>query len=229
MPERVDPFTLAFEPFVPERFEAMRADLVAAGVDIFDRDAWVLSRPAVELLHELRPDQPLGEGVDELVALAHAAFLFWQQGERVAAVGREALDRLVRTGGAAAGAAAGRGAYYVELAARRVWGSPVEGQPAEPLDGWFALADHGRLDLVAIFGLLPGRPGLTAVHVAGGPPGALARADGSQPFAPVLEGGTAAGLWSVVGAEEILELAWRVHGALGGMAGLATGRQEVRG
>lgn len=227
MTERPDPFTLAFAPFVPERFEAMRAELVADGVDLFDRDAWVLSRPGVELLHELRPDQPLGEGVDELVALSHAAFLFWQQGERVVTVDRETLDLLVREGTVAGRPPSGRGAYYVRLAARRVWGSPVEGQPAEPLDGWFAVADSGRLDLVAVFGLLPGRPGLTAVHVAGGPPASLVRADGSQVFAPVLDGGKAAGLWSVVGAEEVLELGWRVHADVGGTGGSASGRQEM--
>jgi hypothetical protein len=223
------PFELVFAPFVPERFEAMRAELAAAGVEIFDREAWVLSRPGAELLHELRPEQSLGEGVEELVALAHAAFLFWQQGERVVTVSREMLGRLVRDTTSGGGNPPGRGAYYVELAARRIWGTPVEGQPPEPLDGWFAVADKGRLDLVAIFGLLPGRPGLTAVHVAGEPPAALARADGSPVFSPVLDGGAAAGLWSVVGAEEILELGWRVHAAVGGIERLAAGRQEVAG
>ena len=39
----------------------------------------------------------------------------------------------------------------------------------------------------------------------------LARADGSALFAPTLEGGEAAGLASIQGEEELLELAWRVE------------------
>jgi hypothetical protein len=39
--------------------------------------------------------------------------------------------------------------------------------------------------------------------------GDLVRPDGSAPFSPVLPGGGAAGLYSIVGVEELLELAAR--------------------
>lgn len=225
--ERDDPFQLAFGPFVPDRFEAMRQALEQDEVDPFDRDAWTLSRPGVELLHELRPDGGLGEGVEELVALAHAAFLFWQQGERVAVVSRPVLDAVL--GGARAGSdgAGLRSAYYVALAPRRVWGNPVADAPAEPLEGWFAVADDSQLALVAVFGLLTGRPGFTAVQVSGPPPGELRREDTTGPFAPVLEGGASAGLWSVIGGEELCELGWRIHRRVVATGGLRPGRQEV--
>lgn len=227
MAGRADPFQLAFGPFIPEQFEAMRTALLQDGVDLFDRDAWTVSRPGVELLHTLRPDDGLGEGVDELVALAHAAFLFWQQGEPVATVSRPVLDAAVADAHEARLATGPRAAYYVELAPRRVWGTPVPGAPPEPLEGWFALADANRLALVAVFGLLPGRPGFTVAQVDGPPPGVLHRDDGTPPFAPVLEGAATAGLWSVIGGEELLELGWRIHRRLVAAGGLRPGRQEV--
>ncbi|HUG27021.1 MAG TPA: hypothetical protein VMK53_01895 [Gemmatimonadales bacterium] len=227
MGEREDPFQLVFGPFVPDRFEAMRKSLEQDEVDLFDRDAWTLSRPGVELLHDLRPDGGLGEGVEELVALAHAAFLFWQQEERVVVVNRALLDAVITGARADSGGAGPRSAYYVALAPRRVWGTPVAGAPAEPLEGWFTIADESRLTLVAVFGLLAGRPGFTAVQVSGPPPGELRRDDTTVPFAPVLEGGAAAGLWSVIGGEELCELGWRIHRRVIAAGGLRPGRQEV--
>lgn len=225
--ERGDPFHLAFGPFVPDRFEAMRVALEQDEVDPFDRDAWTLSRPGMELLHDLRPDDGLGEGVEELVALAHAAFLFWQHGERVATVSRPALDAVITGTGAGSAGAGPRSAYYVALAPRRVWGTPVPGAPAEPLEGWFAVTEGTRLTLVAVFGLLAGRPGFTVVQVSGPPPGDLRRDDGTAPFAPTLDGGASAGLWSVVGGEELCELGWRIHRRVTTAGGLRPGRQEI--
>jgi hypothetical protein len=211
---RLDPFALAFGPFVPDQFSQMHRDLAEAEVDPRNRDAWALSRAGAELLRELRPDDGLGEGVTELVALAHAGFLYWQQGERVVSLTREALDAIVR--GAPGEPAGGTPppAYYLQLPARRVWGTPVEGQSPEPLDGWFAIADGERLHVVAVFGLLPGRPGFTVAHVDGPAPGALKRADGTALFSSTLDGGAVAGIWSIVGEAELLELAWRAHRAL---------------
>lgn len=227
MNRRPDPFALAFGPFAPDRFEVMRRELAREGVDPFERDAWVLSRPGTELLRELRPEESLGEGVGELVALAHAAFVYWQQGERVVTVGRDALDAMLLEDRPREPGAGGPTAYYVELAPHRVWGTPVAGAPPEPLDGWFAVGQGERLGVVAVFGLFPGRPGFTVAEAAGPPAGPLRRADGSLPFAPVLAGGAPAGLWSVIGAEELLELGWRVHWRVGRAGGPTPGHAEV--
>lgn len=209
-PGRLSPFELALGPFIPERLGEVHRALAAAEVDPFDRDAWALSEAAAELLHDLRPDSGLGEAVGELVALVHAGFLFWQQGQQLRSLSRSALDRLVQQAPAVLPAGPPT-AYYLQLPPRRVWGTPVEGQPPEPLDGWFAQTCGDRLSVVAIFGLLPGRPGFTVAHTDGPVPGPLARQDGTALFAPALEGGAAAGLWSVVGEGEMLELGWRVH------------------
>jgi hypothetical protein len=52
------------------------------------------------------------------------------------------------------------------------------------------------------------------VETQGPRPGPLARADGSALFSSVLAGGAAAGLYSVVGSEELLELGWRTTSAV---------------
>jgi hypothetical protein len=211
---RLDPFGLAFGPFVPDRFAQIHRDLAEAEVDPHNRDAWALSRAGAELLHELRPDDGLGEGVTELVALAHAGFLYWQHGERAVPLTRETLDALVLAAPGEREGGTPPPAYYLQLPARRVWGTPVDGQPPEPLDGWFAIAEGDRLHVVAVFGLLPGRPGFTVAHADGPAPGPLERADGTTLFSSTLDGGAVAGIWSIVGEAELLELGWRAHRAL---------------
>ena len=99
---------------------------------------------------------------------------------------------------------------YVQLPPLRVWAAPVEGGASEPLDGWFAYRSGDDLSVLAIFGLHPGRAGFTAVEVGGPRPAHLERVDGSPLFSGTLPGAERAGLASVVGAEELLELAWRL-------------------
>jgi hypothetical protein len=212
-PVRPHPFELALGPFAPGRLEAIRLALAGSEIDPFDQDAWPLARPVAELLHELRPDDGLGEAVAELVSLVHAGYLYWQHGERTTTLERSDLDRLRALVADAAHGRADRAAYYVQAPARRIWGTPVPDAPPEPLDGWFAVAHGSVLRIVAVFGLLPGRPGFTVAQVQGPPPGPIPRADGSAMFEAVLPGGRAAGLWSLVGQGELLELGWRVHQA----------------
>jgi hypothetical protein len=57
----------------------------------------------------------------------------------------------------------------------------------------------------------PEREGFSAVETAGPRPLRLERADGTPLFSPVLAGGAAAGLYSIVGGEELLELGWRTR------------------
>ncbi len=225
---RRHPFDLAMGPYVPERFEAIRLDLAAAGIDPFDRDAWTLTRPVAELLQELRPDEGLGEAVTELVALVHAGFLYWQQGERSLALSREDLPRLGAARPAPASAPRPITAYYLQAPPHRIWGAAVPEAPPEPLDGWFAATRGDALAMVAVFGLLPGRPGFTVAHVQGPVPGPLVREDGTAIFSATMPGGQEAGLWSVVGQEELLELGWRAHWLVAGKAPSAASEEPAR-
>jgi hypothetical protein len=208
---RPTPFDLVLGPAAAERFPLLRRGIESAGRDPRDRDAFALVREVVEFLQELRPDDGLGAAVDGLLAFVHAAYLFWLDGAETVVVGERRLtDRL-----AEAAASAGRGregrTVYVQLPPLRVWGLPVEAGPPEPLDGWFGSRAGNQVSLLAVFGLHPGREGFTAVPAAGGRPVGLVREDGTPLFSPRLEGGGAAGLFSIAGQEELLELAWRLE------------------
>lgn len=218
MPVRPTPFDLVFAPFAGERFPAIRAALAAAGRHPRDRDAFLLVPEVVMLVREFRPDGGLGEGIDQLAALIHHAYLFWDSGSRVVAIGAEELGRLLADGAepAAGAKAEPSSARYVQVPERRVWARPVEGEPFEPLDGCFLdPAPDGRLRVLAVFGLRPERAGFTVVEAQGARLAGLVRPDGTALFAPVLEGGAQAGLHTLAGTEELLELGWRMRDASG--------------
>lgn len=224
---RPNPFTLVFGQLAAERFPPVRSGLQAPGRDPRDRDSFLLLREVAELMRELRPDEGIGTAMEALVALVHHAYLFWADGQRIRTVsdaelagmleGRPASRYVGRTPAAEPNPPADQPgdspACYVQLPALRVWGTPLANQPVEPLDGWFLSRSKDHLSALAIFGLSPGRAGLTAVEVAGARPGALMRPDGSALFAPTLPGGVQAGLASLSGEAELLELVWRAEAA----------------
>ena len=211
---RPTPFDLVFGPLAAERFPILRDGIAAAGRDPRNRDGFLLVEAVAEFLRELRPDGGLGQSISALVGLVHAAYLYWLDGERNVVVSDQLLDRVLRPpdGAGTMDCTAGP-SRYLQLPPLRVWGVPAEAAPAEPLDGWFALPQDRCLSVLAVFGLHPGRDGLTAVEVAGPRSEFLLREDGTPLFAPTLPGGGAAGLASVIGQEELLELAWRLEGS----------------
>ncbi len=211
---RPTPFALVFGPLAVERFPILRDGLASAGRDPRHRDEFLLVEAVAELLRELRPDEGLGPSISALVGLLHAAYLYWLDGEQHVVVGDHLLDRVLSpTDGVGTVNVTTGPSRYFQLPPLRVWGVPAEAAPAEPLDGWFALPQERSLSVLAVFGLHPGRDGLTAVEVAGPRSEFLLREDGTSLFAPTLPGGGAAGLASVLGQEELLELAWRLEGS----------------
>ncbi len=207
MAARPTPFDLALAGFAEARFPALRAGLAATGADPLDRDAFLMTPEAVQAVRDLRPDDGLGEGIGELAALVHHAFLFWAAGRQVSAPDRATVE--LELDGARDRRAAGA-ARYVQLPPRLMWAEAVPGVPAEPLDGFFVHPVPAGIRALGVFGLHPGRPGFTVAEVEGPRPRELVRPDGTPLFSPVLEGGGPAGLRSLTGAEEFLELAWRL-------------------
>jgi hypothetical protein len=77
--QRPHPFTLVFGEFATEKFLAVRDAL--QGNLAFEH--FLMTPAAVELLHELRPDEGLGDAVDDFTAFVHAAYCYWHDGEQM--------------------------------------------------------------------------------------------------------------------------------------------------
>lgn len=189
-------------------FEAVRDALVKDGVDPFDRDAFLMHRSVVELVHGGRPAGGLGNAIDEFTALIHLTFLFWMDGGHVVELSQNELDAVMGEPSRSDGQAVRR-SVFVGVPRRRIWGSPTDTGP-EPLDGWYAARRDDHLMVAAQFGGRPDRDGASIVAVDGPEPVGLVREDGTALFAPTLPGGARAGLYSLTGMEELLALAWRV-------------------
>lgn len=212
---RPTPFSLVFDNIAPEQFPAIRQQLVARGVDPRDRDAFLMVPEVAALIRMLRPADGVGEGMDQLVAFTHHAWLYWLDEQPLVDLDEAGLEALLAPQQAGAGARPARSAWYVRVPERRVWARVLEDQAHEPLDGCFVHtgpAEHLRV--LGVFGLHPDRGGFSAVETEGPRPGELQRDDRSAPFSTTLPGGAAAGLYSLVGAEELLALGWRSAGVV---------------
>jgi hypothetical protein len=208
---RPTPYDVAFGPPAEARFQRIRRSLEASGRDPHDQDAFVLDREVVAYLRELVPEEGVGEAVGEHLALLHHAYLYWAEGGWLLRPSRGRTARLLAAGssGAGGGSIAPR-AYYVQLPERLLWAELGPGEPHQPLDGLFVRPwPDGGYFVLAVFGVHPDREGFTVVDLDGFREGELVRSDGTALFAPVLPGGEAAGLHSLVGEEELLELAAR--------------------
>jgi hypothetical protein len=209
---RPTPFDLVFHRVAQSSFPRIAASLAESGVDPSDRDAFLMDREAITLLRELRPEEGLGEAMDQMVALVHHAYLAWAAGVVTVSVSREAAEKLLGQGPANGAAPNDAPAYYAQFPERMIWASVIENEVPEPLDGVFvSRAPGGDLRVLGIFGLRPDRAGFSAVEASGARVEGLAREDGSALFDPTLEGGSAAGLRSIIGEAELLELGWRTR------------------
>lgn len=206
---RPTPFELVFRAPAEEIFPTIRDALHRAGHDPRSRDAFLMVREVVALLRELRPEGGLGEGIDQLAALVHHAYLFWDTGSHTVQVSTEQLTDLLGH----ADTAEVPSSCYVSFPERRIWAEVVPGLPPEPLDGCFIHSgpDERILSVLGVFGIHPEREGFSVVETVGPRPQVLERADGTPLFTPALAGGKAAGLFSIVEEEELLELAWRTQ------------------
>jgi hypothetical protein len=210
---RPTPFDLVFDDTARSVFPDISGALSQSGAEPRDRDAFLMVREVVTLLHQLRPEEGLGEAIDQLAALVHHSYLFWAAGCPVVELPTEHLGDLLGTSPPDAEEHPEPPAYYVQLPERRIWAQAVTGVPPEPLDGCFVhvLPEETSLRVLGVFGLHRERAGFTVVEVAGIRPVALVRPDGSPLFSPTLPGGAAARLFSLAGGEELLELGWRTR------------------
>jgi hypothetical protein len=201
--ERISPFALVFGEIAEERFPALKASLAAGRVDATDRDAFVLDRAVTEFLRDLVPEDAPPESLHEFIAVLQHSYLFWAGGQKTRISENTELPRAPRSPRAPSSP------HFVGLPSHLYWGQPDPDGSHEPVDGFFIHPFADGIRVLAIFGLHRERPGFSVAEVAGAPPELLLpRADGSSPFAPQMDGGAAAGIRSVAGADELLALAW---------------------
>jgi hypothetical protein len=210
---RLTPFDLVFSQTAAEVFPKIRVALEQAGYDATDRDSFLMVREVVTLLRELRPEEGLGEGIDQLAALVHHAYLFWASDTPAIEVTSEQLPGLLGPRTDRLHEAEPPPAYYASMPPQRIWAQVIPAHPPEPLDGCFVhpLRDETTLRVLGVFGIHPEREGFSVVEAVGQQPRALERPDGTELFAPTLAGGKAAGLFSITGEEELLDLGWRTR------------------
>lgn len=211
-PPRPTPFDIAFGPAAGERFARMQESLAATGRDPHDLDAFVLDREVVSYLRELVPEEGATGAIEQHLALLHHAYLYWAEGAWLVRLGRDRARRVLAEPSAAyAAPAAGLPrAFYLQVPERLVWAPLAEDEPHQPLDGLFIRPwPADGFFLLAIFGVHPGQEGFAVVDVDGYRELRAARDDGTPLFQPVLPGGAEAGLFSIVGGDELLELGAR--------------------
>jgi hypothetical protein len=209
-PVRAHPFDLVFAEFRAERLPAIRAELGERS----DLDTFMLTPAALDLMHELRPEEGLGDAVDDFVALVHAAYLFWRDGEQTNNLDVGATRALCSPLGPSEPlltAPSPERARYIQVAPQLIWGRLAEDAPFEPLDGWFAVPSGAGLRIVACFGVHPERPGMSVATADGPLPAAIAREDGTPLFAPTMSGGNLADLHAISEPDELLLLGFRAQ------------------
>lgn len=216
---RPTPFGIAFGE-IARRFPAIAEALRQDGAAPDDRDRFVLLEPVGRLLGEIVPDGAGAEALETHILLLHTAFLHWSSGGAVYRIGEQALQRAIASREITGEPP--QPALYLQLPELRMWGSPTPGAAPEPLDGMFVSRGEGvgAVAVLAVFGMRPDRPGFSAVGIEGRTDSdeaagneievAAAREDGSDPFGPLLAGGSAAGLHSVANAGELLLLTCRL-------------------
>jgi hypothetical protein len=220
MSDRPTPFALVFGELAAERFPDIAGALGDDAAAAADRDRFVLLAPVGRLLRDLAPEDAPAEAMDAYVRLVHHAYRHWAAGGVVYDVKQAVLERAIAA--SALSSRAPHDAFYLRLPELRVWGAARQDAPPEPLDGAFVTrtAAPGAIAVLGVFGMHGERPGFSAVAVdghadleqatAGEVDVPLRRADGSALFAPQLEGGERAGVFSVADAGEMLLLVCRL-------------------
>ena len=94
---RPTPFDLVFETTAQTTFPAIRTALDEAGHDARNRDGFLMLREVVSLLRDLRPEDGLGEGIDQLAALVHHGYLFWAGGSLTVKLSSDQLPDFLRS------------------------------------------------------------------------------------------------------------------------------------
>ncbi len=210
---RLDPFDHAFREIAAERFPGIREEAAASHKDTTDFPQFGALRSVQHLLTELESPEVLEqhpEAAAGYVATLFAAFRFWNAGCSTHSISRRAFDVDAVALDHCVPPIPG-GACYLRLPHQLFWAQIDEGEPHEPVDGLFVLegAREREVVLLVVLGLREDRPGFSQVTVTAAPADLARAADQARTpwFAPVVDGGEAAGLKSLVTEADVLLLA----------------------
>lgn len=210
---RLDPFAYALAEVAEQRFPAIRDEAAAADKQTADRSQFASLSTVQQMLLDVEAPQLVEEhpeAAEEYLNTLYAAYRYWDTGQHTVALDRAALEAALKAE-LENPPTVPHGACYLQLPERWCWAQVAADEPHEPLDGLFLVAApaHREITVLAVLGLRADRPGFSEVTAVALPRDfAAAQAEArTPPFAPVIEGGDAAGLRSLVSMGELLHLA----------------------
>ena len=231
---RAHPYDLVFgaPEFEEQAFPAIREEAEARGVDVRDRQRFVMLAQVGELMRSLLPPDANETAVAQFSDIVTHAYHYWLAEKRTFTVEEDALRALLQ--GEPIGAwdmVPPAPAGYVQLPRNLLFARISEESHAEAVDGFFfimpgvndaAVPPYEYLSVVFILGLLPNRGGFSIVSVQtpvtaehGGHFGDLVARETGSDFSNVLPGGEDR-LLAITSELEALKLVarvfWHLHG-----------------
>jgi hypothetical protein len=210
----LQPFAHAFADFAREQFPAIREEARLAHRDTADRTQFAAVRATQHLLEQVETPDIIErdlEAASEYLSALYAAYRFWAAGEPLLTVSRAQIEAALDDAGSDDPVHVPGGACYVQLPEQWFWAQIGPDEPHEPVDGMFIIEglERREVTVVTVLGLRSDRPGFSQITVTATPRDlTTAHASARTPaFAPVVDGGVAAGLRSLVTPAEVLHLA----------------------
>lgn len=206
---RPHPFDMVFAGFTETAFPGIRAEASDAAVDL----STMTRLPSTQSVLEELGSPKLAEGdpraVAEYLSLLFVAYRYWAAGAHTLVVDRASVARAMESGPSAT-LHVPHGACYLQFPRHWFWATISEAAPHEPLDGLFVVRTPPvQLTVAAILGLRADRDGFSQIVVSAAQDDVAAarRQTRDPPFAPVMDGGSAAGFSSITSEGELLYLA----------------------
>lgn len=236
--KQISPYDLVFGGafFEEDRFPSIRAEAESRGVATEVPERFLLLGGVGLLLQELLPEGAGREEFSRYGKLLYQAYNFWRHGKRHYALSEAVARGLVARDAAQERAESERWhltppvpAGYLELPRHLFWARIEEGATPEPVAGYFwTVADPaspddppGRLELLLVLGLFPGRPGFSTITLetplerSDSFPRSGSRPDGED-FANILPGGELQDWYGLITELEVLKLVSRGFAELAG-------------
>jgi hypothetical protein len=214
MSGRLHPFDYVFGELTPHRFEALREAAGDVSHDLGSRVGFQRFQPVLDLLAELVPPQPQGSpgvAMEHYATLLYVAYRYWSAGRHSFELTRHQIEVMLQTEAVDRPPIVPHGACYLKLPERLFWARIDTDSPHEPLDGLFAVIDPEGTEatVLGVLGLRPERGGFSQLAVSVAVPDWERAAETVRRplFAPVMEGGDRAKVYSLISEGELLYLA----------------------